>query len=370
VDYLEAPPGSELCSFREVGSLILSVDSDPRSSVFRDRFVAASKNVGIPLERWDAAELERRMPYMDLTSYTPVRRITDDRFGEASGHQIGGGIWYPNGGYVDDPQLAARNLAEAAMRHGADFRWKSPVTGILKDVAGARVQGVSLKDGSVVHSGMVVNAAGPHSSVVHKLAFDGSSVSDDSSIGSQPMRVEVAYIPEPPGARIEETMPVTADMDIGCYFRPQKGGILLIGSLEPECDELHFLDAPEDMNEALTDEWTSMVYRAALRMPSLQVPNSATGVSGLYDTTPDWVPIYDQTSLGGFYSMRGTSGNQFKNAPVLGRICAHLVENCENGHDHDSTPLELPLHHAGGVLGLQVFSRLRKIASTSGTVLG
>jgi len=231
------------------------------------------------------------------------------------------------------------------------------------------VQGVELKDGSVVHAGIVVNAAGPHSAAMHKLAFDGSAVGDDSNIHSQPLRVEVAYVRGPPEARKDETMPVMLDMDIGCYYS-QKGGQMLIGNLEPECDELHFLDAPEEMNEALTDEWTNRVYRAALRIPSLQLPNSATGLSALYDATPDFTPIYDRTSLGGFYSMRGTSGNQFKNAAVVGRICAHLVEGCENGHDHDSTPLELPLHHAGGNLGLEIFSRMRKPASTSGSVLG
>jgi len=369
-DYLEAPHGSELCSFREVGSLNLIPDSDPRSSIFRDRIIEASDAVGIPIEKWDAAEVRRRMPYLDLTSYSPVRRICDDRFGEANGHDISLGIWYPNAGYVDDPQLAARNLAEAAIRHGADFRWKSQVTSIIKDAAGASVQGVMLKDGSVVHSGIVINAAGPHSSAVHKLAFDGSAVGDDSNIHSQPLRVEVAYIPEPPEARIDETMPVMFDTDIGCYYRPQKGGQMVIGSLEPECDELHFLNAPEEINEGLTDEWTNLVHRVALRIPSLRVPNSATGLSALYDNTPDWTPIYDRTSLGRFYSMRGTTGNQFKNAPVVGRICAHLVESCENGHDHDSTPLELPLHHAGGNLGLEIFSRMRKPASTSGSVLG
>jgi glycine/D-amino acid oxidase-like deaminating enzyme len=129
-----------------------------------------------------------------MTSYSPVRRVCDDLFGEANGHDISLGVWYPNGGYVDDPQLAARNLAEAAIRHGADFRWKSPVTSIIKDAVGASVQGVVLKDGSVVNSGIVVNAAGPHSSAMHKLAFDGSAVGDDSNIHSQPLRVEVAYV--------------------------------------------------------------------------------------------------------------------------------------------------------------------------------
>merc|ERR1712146_399793 len=133
-------------------------------------------------------------------------------------------------------------------------------------------------------------------------------------------------------------------------MRPQGKGTLLVGSIEPECDELEFLAKPEDLEAGLTDEWTTMVYRAALRFPSLQVPNSAAGLTALYDTTPDWVPIYDRTALGGFYSIRGTSGNQFKMAPVVGRICARLVDGCENGSDHDAEPLQLPYMYTEGSL--------------------
>jgi len=154
------------------------------------------------------------------------------------------------------------------------------------------------------------------------------------------------------------------------YFRPQHGGQVLIGSVEPDCDDLHFLESANDLEDKLTDDWTSLVYRAALRLPTLQIPNTASGLSALYDTTSDWVPIYDRTALGGFYSMRGTSGNQFKNAPVVGRIGAELVDGCENGHDHDAKPVVLSLQHVSGSVNLGIFSRLRENSGTSGTVLG
>merc|ERR1712187_834629 len=129
----------------------------------------------------------------------------------------------------------------------------------------------------------------------------------------------------------DQTLPVLADLDAGVYIRPQQGGQLVVGSVEPECDELHFLDSADALEDGLTEEWNNIVYRAALRLPTLQVPNSAAGLVALYDATPDWVPIYDKTSLGGFYQFRGTSGNQFKNAPVVGKICAALVDGVENG---------------------------------------
>ena len=45
-------------------------------------------------------------------------------------------------------------------------------------------------------------------------------------------------------------------------------------------------------------------------------------MTGLYDVSRRLVPIYDRTGVDGFYVAIGTSGNQFKNAPVVGRFLA------------------------------------------------
>ena len=70
--------------------------------------------------------------------------------------------------------------------------------------------------------------------------------------------------------------------------------------------------------------------------PMLGVPNSLRGVVDLYDVTEDWAPIYDKTVLPGFYVAIGTSGNQFKNAPVVGKMMTKLIQECEAGRDHDA----------------------------------
>ena len=57
------------------------------------------------------------------------------------------------------------------------------------------------------------------------------------------------------------------------------------------------------------------MFRLARRMPEFGVPSRPVGLAALYDAPDDWVPIYDKSSLGGFYMACGTSGNQFKNAP-------------------------------------------------------
>ena len=61
----------------------------------------------------------------------------------------------------------------------------------------------------------------------------------------------------------------------------------------------------------------------------------------LYDVSDDWIPIYDKSALGGFYMAIGSSGNQFKNAPVAGHCMAELIDACEKGHDHDANPLKV-----------------------------
>lgn len=369
-DYLEATPSEDLCHLHEVGCAALDVPKSPACQTYLSCVRKAMVACGIFVEEWDVAELKRRVPYLSTTSYFPPRRVSDAQFGEDNGSELAGALFCAQSGYVNDPQLAARNLADAAVRRGADFRWRARVVKLERDASGSKVRGVTFEDGSAVEAPIVINAAGPHSQAIHDLAFKGAAVADDSLVSSRPLKVEVAYLAEPSGSRVDQTLPVITDFDVGVYMRPQKGGQLLVGSIEPECDQLHFLGAAEDLKDGLTEEWTNIVYRAALRLPTLRVPNSAAGLVALYDTTPDWVPIYDRTSLGGFYSMRGTSGNQFKNAPVVGRICAALVDGCENGHDHDAQPLALQLQNTAGSLSLKLFSRLRINQGTSGTVLG
>ena len=147
------------------------------------------------------------------------------------------------------------------------------------------------------------------------------------AVGTRPLRQEVAYLPPPPEADFARKPLLCSDTDIGCYMRSDVGGRLLVGGQEPACDPLEWVDDPDDWNEGLTDQWTAQVYRAALRIPTLPIPGQATGIAALYDVSDDWIPIYDRSSLPGFYMACGTSGNQFKNAPVAGMLMAELIDS-------------------------------------------
>ena len=288
---------------------------------------------------------------------------------------VTGGLHTQHTGYMDDPQLSSRNLSDAAQRSGADFLWNTEVASFTYDITGTAVTGVVLTDGSRIEAPVVVNAAGPHSTVLNSMAFSAEQcqVVDDSVVDSKPFRVEVAVIPAPSGVDFDgggNPMPWIADNDLGIYYRPQYPNQLLIGGAEPDCDPKHYLAHPDEMEVSLSDEWSNYVYRAGLRIKDMPIPNSAKGLVAMYDAADDWLPIYDKSALKGLYSMRGTSGNQFKNAPVVGKLMKEIIEATERGHDHDADPVQLELEHTENTLNTGTWSRLRKGAATSGTVFG
>ena len=80
---------------------------------------------------------------------------------------------------------------------------------------------------------------------------------------------------------------------------------------------------------------------------------------------------YDQSDLAGFYMAIGTSGNQFKNAPIVGEMMADLIEACENGNDQDQNPINLHLQHIDRTVTTGFYSRLREVNQDSSfSVLG
>jgi sarcosine oxidase subunit beta len=94
-------------------------------------------------------------------------------------------------------------------------------------------------------------------------------------------------------------------------------------------------------------------------------------VVDLYDVADDWIPIYDKSELPGFYLAVGTSGNQYKTAPVVGKMMAELIVQSENGRDHDKDPVVFRLKHLKRDISMKFYSRLREINKESSfSVLG
>lgn len=321
--------------------------------------------LGIKYEDLDVAGIKEKYPLLDNTSYFPPRKPEDDQFGIANPDPLIGAIYYPEGGFVSDPILSTHNVQVAAEAHGAKFLFKSKVVGILNNEG--RVQGVLLEDGTTVQAPVVVNASGPHSFVINRMA----GVEEGMKIKTRALRHEVVHVPAPEGFDYEMRGCPSSDSDIGAYWRPEVGNHILSGSEDPECDSKEWIEDPDEFNRNLTDQARAQACRLALRIPELRIPNQIQGVVDLYDVTDDWIPIYDKSDLPGFYLAIGTSGNQYKNAPVVGKMMAELITQCENGKDHDQDPIVFHLGRMDRDIDMKFYSRLREINQESSfSVLG
>ena len=337
-----------------------------------DLVVSLMVKLGIEHEVVSCEEAEARYPVLDLHRFGPPARLDDvdaPFWGEPS-VKVDEVLVMPLGGYVSDPQLSAQNLADAAKAKGSTFLFNREVTGVIREAgaAGERVAGVTLADGAEIRAPIVVNVAGPHSPVINEMA----GVLDDMNISTRPMRREVFVVPAPRGVDYEADGVMIGDLDVGVYFRPERGNNVLIGSTEPVCDELTWVDDPDAVGDSLDDdEHQLLVLRTSRRVRDLGVPHTKRGVVSCYDVSDDWVPIYDRTSLDGFYLAIGTSGNQFKNAASAAHCVAELVMAVENGHDHDADPLQVAGRYTGLPIDMSTFSRLRTVDTDSSmTVMG
>ena len=359
--HVAAPDGAPVPEFVQCGMLVLKV---PGAN--HERAVEHFDSLGVPYGDLDRHELERRFPYLDLRRFGPPARMDDDRFWAEPNEYIEGAIWMPEGGYVTDPMLAARNLAEAAASLGGTFLYGRTVVGVLRE--GDRVGGVALDDGSEVRAPVVVNVAGPHSSHINRLA----GIAGAATISTRPLRREVYVVPAPEQLDFDDCGCVMGDLDCGFYLRPERPNNILIGSVEAACDELGWVADPDAVSPTTSrQEFETHVLRGARRIRNLRLPHEHRGVVGVYDVTEDWLPIYDRTDLGGFYVAIGTSGNQFKNAAIAAHCMAELILAVEAGRDHDTDPLVVEGPHRGLPIDLGTFSRNRPLDSSAPTnVLG
>ena len=360
-DYLETAPESGLAVFRETGCLVMKTEGND----YLSRHMEHSRALDCPFEEWSPEQIVARLPGYDTQLFFPPKRSDDAAFGQPTGGRLNGGVFWPNGGYVTDPALSAQNLADAARAKGGAFLYGATVEAILSE--GGRVSGVRLTSGEELHAPVVINVAGPASARINDMA----GVTGEMTISTRALRQEVVHVPAPEGLNFEGEGFVLSDSDIAVYCRPEHGNNILIGSEDPPCDGHIWVDDDTDYDREFTEQWRTQALRYAQRLPTLGIPSRMKGVVDLYDVTDDWIPIYDKSSLGGFYMACGTSGNQFKNAPIAGKMMAALVEYGAAGRDHDSNPLQFRLPYIDRDIDVGFYSRKREInRESSFSVLG
>jgi sarcosine oxidase, subunit beta len=353
--YLEQRDPFGMATYRNTGVLVIKTPINNNLS----RVKRALDEFGIGYLELAPEEIKRYLPKVNLASYFPQKWVDDPEFGNPTAERIAGAVWIPESGYISDPKLSTHNLMVAAQAKGAEFRFNAEVKAILQK--NGRVAGVKLNGGTEIEAPAVVNVAGPHSSLINRMA----GVEEQMNIKTRPMKQEVAHVPAPEGMNWERDGFMLSDGDIGCYSRPEVGNHFLIGSEDPECDPRLWVDDPDDYDRNFTAQYKCMVMRAAMRVANLTIPNQHQGVVELYDCSDDWIPIYDKSDLPGFYMAVGTSGNQYKNAPVVGAMMAELIDACEAGRDHDRDPFQFHLQYTRRELNVGCYSRNRELNTDS-----
>jgi|TARA_B100000315_G_scaffold260828_1_gene325947 sarcosine oxidase subunit beta len=333
------------------------VDDDVRT------IVGEMAKLNIKVSILDVAEVKQRFSYLNTASNFPPLPPDHEAFFESRGRDIEGVVYEEDAGYVVSPGLATQNLRDAGERDGVQFQLNREVCAI--DKRDDDTFELTTTDGGRIESDVVVNAAGPHSSIVNRLA--GVTL----PLTTRPLRQEVHTLNNP---LFDESSPllIVGDMDSGVYWRPEGGGRdIIVGSTEPECDDLDWIDDPDDYNDGITESyWRRQTMRLMQRFPQVK-QGPARGLSALYDVTvEDWYPIVDRTDLPGYYVCIGTSGSSFKTSPVLGQVLAKIIEACEKGQDVDHSPVQMKLAYTGYSVDTSFLSRNRGAIHTSGTVIG
>jgi sarcosine oxidase subunit beta len=355
-NYLEIDADEgEIATYMQSGTVLLKSKTGHHEKVLEHY-----RDLGVEHEEWDTDTLKARIPYYDVHAFWPPSRPEDPDFFRKPEEELEGAIYTPGSGYVNDPQLATRDLQRAAEAKGGRFRFNTKIVEVRR--SDGRVRGVTLDSGEEIDAPVVVNVAGPHSFVINRLA----GVEETMNIKTRALRHEVHIVPAPPGIDYEHEGFHTSDGDQGIYFRPEAGNNILIGSEDPPCDPQVWVDDAETFDRNVTRaQYAAQVYRVARRIPTVEVPSQPRGLSDLYDVSDDWIPLYDRSDLDGFYMAVGTSGNQFKNAPVVGLLMAELIDACEKGQDHDANPVQVKLPYTGVVLDAGFYSRNREINPNS-----
>ena len=243
----------------------------------------------------------------------------------------------------------------AARHHGARFRFREAVVAVERE--GGRVTGVTLAGGEAIHAPVVVNVAGPHSG-------------DRQRHGRR--RRRDAHRPPPAasgGLRRPGTRRVPPRRRRPRRRRPRPRPVLPSAGRRHAAGRRHRagvrpagvdhrpgrLRRPADGRS--TGRRRCCASLGACRSsacppgPSASPRSTTSPTTGCRSTTA--------RACGGFFMACGTSGNQFKNAPLAGQFLRALVDAADAGIDHDAEPVQFTGPRTGRPIDLAAFSRLR-----------
>jgi len=247
--------------------------------------------------------LQQSMGVHDVRLLTPAE--ARDLVPQLEVDDLFGATFCPRDGF-GDPYEVCQGYAAAAKRLGVQIRTGTEVVGI--DVKGGRVRAVRTRQGDVIETEWVVNAAGPYAGLVGQMA--------GVNLPIQPYRRQVFITEAFNGLGLH--IPMTIDFGPSFYFRREGAGILFGMTRK---------DEPPGFNLNVDPEWLERIIEHALhRVPSLADARVMRGWGGLYDTTPDSNPILGAVpEVEGFLVAAGFSGHGFMHSPITGQLIAEII---------------------------------------------
>ena len=211
---------------------------------------------------------------------------------------------------IADPSGVTHGFAGAARAAGAQIRRRTEVTGI--EVEAGRVVAVETSAGRIA-TRTVVNAAGPWAGRVGALA--------GVDVPVEPLRRHMFIASAPDGGwagSAPDSRIMVIDFETSFYFHREGAG-LLFGMGDPE--ERPGFDTTVQWH--LLERITPVALK---RLPVLDDVAIAHASAGLYEMTPDAMPVIGPVpAVEGFYVIAGFSGHGFQHSPAAGRILADLI---------------------------------------------
>ncbi|HVC26740.1 MAG TPA: FAD-dependent oxidoreductase [Nitrososphaerales archaeon] len=249
----------------------------------------------------------------------------------------------PHAGYAE-PSTTASAFASAAVELGAKVLTGTRATKIERARSKADGYRVSTTSGPI-GCRKVVLATG----VWSKPVFSDLGVDLPLKVSRHP----VAIFGRP--ANYLGTRPVVFDFPRSAYYKPEGNELFFVGTLAHELDASGVDADPDAYDETITyEEAADFSSSASVAFPVMGTAGTyRQGYAGLYDNTPDQLPIIDELSDRGFpgiYCVVGLSGHGFKLAPEFGRIIASLVAEGAFS-DYDVSVFKLRRFEDGRLLG-------------------
>lgn len=294
-------PGVDIDLHQDGYLFLLSTPDDVEA--FRGN-VALQRGLGVPVEWLDADDARRLAPGLATEGILAATYCARDG--------------------VADPNSVTMGYAKAARSLGVEVVCEAEAVGIRR--TGGRVSGVETTRG-IVDAPVIVNATGPWARRLGSLS--------GLDIPVEPLRRHI-FLAQPAGGGswddddhrglVPATRILVIDFATTFYFHREVSR-LLFGMGDPA-------ERPGFDMSVRWDFLPEVIDVALRRLPALVDGEVSHAWAGLYEMTPDGMPIIGPVQhLPGYYVIAGFSGHGFQHSPAAGRVLADVITGCDPGLD-------------------------------------